>query len=171
MFKRPFTFDGRIRRLEYGISILIYFAGAFSVGILLGIVLVVTGHSNMVDLPSTKYIIYALCLPLYYFLLAQGAKRCHDLGKNGWYQIVPFYALALLFVPGDRYENEYGKNPKYPDTEGESSILSGDPFGHFGQATTDQVHIKQPIKEVEPIDRVDGEGIIIGSTPKSSEHN
>ncbi|MCD0489665.1 DUF805 domain-containing protein [Pedobacter sp. MC2016-14] len=168
MFKNPFTFDGRIRRLEYALSWAIYIAGALIVGILVGVGFVVTGHSEMVESPITEYVVSALCFPLYLFLLAQGAKRCHDLGRNGWYQIIPFYFLVLLFGDGDRYENEYGVNPKYPDPEGQS-VLSGDPFGHFGEAKTDKIQVKQPIKEVEPIDQVDGEGIIIPADQKTNQ--
>jgi uncharacterized membrane protein YhaH (DUF805 family) len=47
-----------------------------------------------------------------WFLYAQGAKRCHDLGNNGWWQIIPLYIFWLLFAKGDLLENKYGINPK-----------------------------------------------------------
>jgi uncharacterized membrane protein YhaH (DUF805 family) len=100
MFKNPFSFDGRIRRTEYGLSLIIYVLGAFVVGLIIGF----TG------MPSA--IMYLLLIPLYWFMLAQGAKRCHDLGNNGWWQIIPFYGFWLLFADGYKLENNYGVNPK-----------------------------------------------------------
>jgi uncharacterized membrane protein YhaH (DUF805 family) len=43
-------------------------------------------------------------------MLAQGAKRCHDRGNSGWYQLIPFYSLWMLFAEGDQQANSYG-NP------------------------------------------------------------
>ena len=48
----------------------------------------------------------------FYFLIAQGAKRCHDRGNTGWYQLIPFYGLWMLFGDGDIGTNNYGANPK-----------------------------------------------------------
>ena len=47
-----------------------------------------------------------------WFYIAQGAKRCHDRGNSGWYQIIPFYSLWMLFGNSDVGENEYGPRPK-----------------------------------------------------------
>lgn len=100
MFKNPFSFDGRIRRSEYGLSLAIYLFGAFVVGFIIGL----TG------MPSG--LMYLFLIPLYWFMIAQGAKRCHDLGNNGWWQIIPLYGFWLLFADGEKIENKYGVNPK-----------------------------------------------------------
>ena len=96
MFKNPFSFEGRIRRTEYGISF-----------ILAIIVLAILS-----SLAENNQILYILYIPLYWFIFAQGAKRCHDFDENGWWQIVPFYVLIMLFKNGDPTENKYGKDPK-----------------------------------------------------------
>lgn len=58
-------------------------------------------------------IIYLITLvPFLWFILAQGCKRCHDRNNSGWYQIIPFYVLWMLFADGDVGENDYGPNPK-----------------------------------------------------------
>ena len=53
-----------------------------------------------------------LFIPLIWVLWAQGAKRCHDIGKSDWWQFVPFFVLWMLFKDGDVGSNEYGEDPK-----------------------------------------------------------
>ena len=43
---------------------------------------------------------------------AQGANRCHDLDNSGWYQLIPFYSLWLIFKKGNSGPNSYGDDPK-----------------------------------------------------------
>ncbi len=100
MFKNPFSFDGRIRRTEFGLSIIIYLVAAFIIGIFIGL-------ANL-----NEGVMYFLLIPVYWFFFAQGAKRCHDRGNNGWFQLIPFYVLWMLFVEGDYGTNEYGPDPK-----------------------------------------------------------
>ena len=99
MFKDPFSFNGRIRRTEYGISYIIYF-------ILYVLILVFT------DRFKENQVLLVFLIPVFWFVLAQGAKRCHDVGNSGWWQLIPFYFLWLLFKDGDPFENGYGENPK-----------------------------------------------------------
>jgi uncharacterized membrane protein YhaH (DUF805 family) len=98
MFKAPFSFEGRIRRTEYGISFIVYFIGYFII-------------YGLMQNAATKIFVIGFA-PLLWFLWAQGAKRCHDLGNSGWWQIIPFYGLWLLFADGNRWTNEYGDDPK-----------------------------------------------------------
>ncbi|GHT41784.1 aminopeptidase [Bacteroidia bacterium] len=102
MFKNPFSFEGRIRRLELGLSVLIFYAYAFIIGIFLAIA----------GIDAETPLIYILLIPGYWFLWAQGAKRCHDRGNSGWYQLIPFYGLWMLFADSDYGSNDYGLNPK-----------------------------------------------------------
>jgi uncharacterized membrane protein YhaH (DUF805 family) len=99
MFKNTFSFKGRIRRMEYGLSLLI-FTPLYYLAIFL-----------MLD-ESTMIFGSALMLPLFWFALAQGAKRCHDRGNSGFFQLIPFYGFWMLFADGERQTNEYGPDPK-----------------------------------------------------------
>jgi len=56
--------------------------------------------------------LYIIILPFIWLLYAQGTKRCHDLGKSGWWQLIPFYVLFLIFQPGTGELNEYGYPPR-----------------------------------------------------------
>lgn len=96
MFSAPFSFEGRIRRTEYGISFIIY----------------ICAYLIIVPLAESTSIFFIAYIPLFWFLWAQGAKRCHDIGNTGWYQIIPFYVFWMLFVEGDVNINEYGNSPK-----------------------------------------------------------
>lgn len=101
MFKNPFSFKGRIRRMEYIISYLIYIAVAVS----FSLAKEGTGTFGSV-------IFFIVYVPLIWFMLAQGAKRCHDLGNSGFYLLIPFYVLWMIFAEGTMGPNSYGVNPK-----------------------------------------------------------
>ena len=58
-------------------------------------------------------VIYLLSLfPMIWILYAQGAKRCHDRGNSGWFQIIPFYVFWMIFAEGESNTNQYGESPK-----------------------------------------------------------
>jgi uncharacterized membrane protein YhaH (DUF805 family) len=96
MFSAPFSFKGRIRRTEYGLSIIIY-------------IIIYALIVALIDSYSGFSVVF---IPLIWFIWAQGAKRCHDRSASGWYQLIPFYALWMIFAEGDSFENEYGLSPK-----------------------------------------------------------
>ncbi len=98
MFSNPFSFEGRIRRTEYGISFII--------------VVIVNTFLNAMVATGEVPLIGLAYIPTLWFLWAQGAKRCHDIGNNGWWQIIPFYVFWLIFASGDSGINQYGRNPK-----------------------------------------------------------
>lgn len=104
MFKNPFSFSGRIRRTEYGLSLLIYFV---FISILQ---LVVADTTSNEDMYSILFIL--LYIRVLWLMIAQGAKRCHDRGNTGWFQLIPFYGFWMLFANSEMGANEYGPNPK-----------------------------------------------------------
>lgn len=95
MFRRPFSFQGRIRRLEFVISSLILFVVSLAMGV-----------AFAPKLPPLY--VRLIMLPFLWLYIAQGVKRCHDLGKPWWWFFIPFFVLWMLFVPGEQRVNEFG---------------------------------------------------------------
>lgn len=108
MFQNPFEFTGRINKIEYLLSMLIYIG--FYVGFITGFRYV---SENTEDITEVYLILVFILLwiPFTWFLLAQATKRCHDRGNSGWFQFIPFYLLVMLFGDGDYGINKYGMNP------------------------------------------------------------
>lgn len=99
MFSSPFSFSGRITRTEYGLSFILYLVVYF--------VLIAYVESN-----NDNAVVGLLFIPMLWFLWAQGAKRCHDIDRSGWMQIIPFYVLWLIFESGTNGSNSFGDDPK-----------------------------------------------------------
>jgi uncharacterized membrane protein YhaH (DUF805 family) len=110
MFKNPFSFDGRIRRTEYGLTLIIYVVLATIIN------LIIEESRGDAGILGLAYI------PMLWVLWAQGAKRCHDVGNNGWWQLIPFYGFWLIFQDGQPGSNQYGENPKG------IQIIAGQPY-------------------------------------------
>lgn len=100
MFSSPFSGIGRIRRTEYGISFIIT-------------VILVTIINMVIEESYELAWLFLAYIPIYWFFFAQGAKRCHDMGNSGWYQIIPLYPIWMIFGKGEEgIRNKYGINPK-----------------------------------------------------------
>lgn len=104
MFKRPFSFKGRIRRTEYGVSFLFFVIGVSFVDVII--------KSPGMTYGSALFVFFLFYIIGLWFFWAQGCKRCHDRGNSGWWQIIPFYPFVLIFGDGVIGSNEYGNNPK-----------------------------------------------------------
>ena len=108
MFRKPFSFHGRIRRTEYGLTLLI-----LMLLFLLMSVIVVIMDNLKVSPPAAGFIVLLYIIFWFWLLFAQGAKRCHDKGRTGWFQLIlPIYIFWMLFEEGDREPNKYGNSPK-----------------------------------------------------------
>jgi len=115
MFKNPFSFKGRIGRLEYGLSVLAYAVVINTFGLILMIV-----EPNF-NLPG--FILFYIGLGiLLWFIIAQGTKRCHDRGNPGKFQLFPLYWFWMLFADGEIGENRYGPDPKWLGDPGAEAI-------------------------------------------------
>ncbi len=97
-----FTFRGRARRSEY-----------WAVNLPIAIL------SRMSDMiPDDAYEnmavslgIIILAILMVWIGVATNTRRCHDLGHNGFWQLIPFYGIWMGFVEGESGANEYGPDP------------------------------------------------------------
>lgn len=104
MFAHPFSFTGRIRRLEFGLSVIL----CTIINRILN-----TEYEDITANAIAQLITLLLLIPQLWFIIAQGVKRCHDLGVNGWLVIIPFFnPFALIFKDGQFGNNMFGTNPK-----------------------------------------------------------
>jgi uncharacterized membrane protein YhaH (DUF805 family) len=93
------NFNGRARRSEYWYFVLFNMIFSFS----LAIVRVYTTFTLLQGL----YSLFVL-LPS----IAVGVRRMHDVGKSGWFLLIPIYNLVLACTEGMSGENKYGLDPK-----------------------------------------------------------
>jgi multidrug efflux pump len=107
MFRNIFSFNGRIRRTEYWISQLT----AIVVFLIfkLWILPASAGSGTQVFAQALNII---TVLVMVWIMVAQSAKRCHDIGKEGWWQLVIFWNLVLFVKDSDKEANEFGESPK-----------------------------------------------------------
>jgi uncharacterized membrane protein YhaH (DUF805 family) len=95
------NFNGRARRSEYWYFVLF--------NIIASIVLSIVGITIKNNILSNLYSL-AVLIPS----IAVGVRRMHDVGKSGWFILIPIYNLILACTNGVEGENEYGGDPKAP---------------------------------------------------------
>jgi len=106
--KEYFSSKGRIRRSEY-----IYILATVVVLFLAGIIVLKAELEEPNYIISTFDLIYLVIgTILIWAALAAGAKRCHDMGKTGYYQLIPLYIIWLMVADGENGKNIYGFPPK-----------------------------------------------------------
>jgi serine/threonine protein kinase len=88
------TFEGRARRKEYWYFVLFSFIINFLLALFFA--------------PLSLISQLALLLPN----IAVSVRRMHDVGKSGWFILIPIYNLILFFTNGDDGQNDYGSDPK-----------------------------------------------------------
>lgn len=100
--KQYADFKGRSRRKEFWMFVL------FHLIFLYGTVIT----SLLLDVPALMFlaVIYAFATLVPYWALA--VRRMHDIGKSGWYFLIPYYNIYLCCLNGETGENQYGPDPK-----------------------------------------------------------
>jgi uncharacterized membrane protein YhaH (DUF805 family) len=79
-------FSGRATRKEFWTFVLFMYLSAFLAGIADGLI-----GTDLIG----NLVVVGLLLPY----ISCAARRMHDVGKSGWFMIVPFYNLILALSP------------------------------------------------------------------------
>ena len=106
VLKKYAEFNGRATRSEYWYFVLI--------NTIVTIILIAIGNTIGNNLLDTVYSL-AVLIPT----LAVTARRLHDIGKSGWWQLILLipilgFIILIIFLVKDSTPvfNEYGPNPK-----------------------------------------------------------
>ena len=107
VLKKYAVFDGRARRKEFWMFVLL--------NAIIEVALTIV--EKVIGGPGILSSLYGLAVLLPF--IAVGARRLHDTGRSGWWQLIGFVPLVGLIVllvffaqdsqPGT---NQYGPNPK-----------------------------------------------------------
>ena len=99
------NFNGRARRKEYWMFALFNLIIGFFLGLF-------EGFSGL--FPNTSESVFGQIYSLAVSIpsLAVAVRRMHDVGKSGWFILIPFYNIMLLVRDSVNGENEYGPSPK-----------------------------------------------------------
>lgn len=104
-FKKFADFTGRARRTEFWMYILFYFIFYVVLAVVDGIL----GSFALTGIFSLVMLIPSLSI---------SARRLHDTGRSGWWQLlnlIPLIGaivLIIFYVQDSVEDNEYGGNPK-----------------------------------------------------------
>jgi hypothetical protein len=87
---------GRARRLEYiPIAVICFLIASFCLG-----------AANSVRAFIAGFVLVRLVM------IIENARRLHDVGFSGWWQLVPCYMILVAFYRGQVGANKYGPNPR-----------------------------------------------------------
>ena len=112
-------FNGRARRAEYWYFVLFSTLISYALTALdFGMGLTFGSEMSPSGILSTIYSLVIL-IPS----IAVGVRRMHDVGKSGWYLLIPIYNFILAVTEGDPHTNEYGPDPKNPASD-EDDIMA-----------------------------------------------
>ncbi len=93
------NYQGRANRPMYWYFVLFNLI----ISIIISIIAGATGLHILSSLYSLALFCPGVCL---------GIRRMHDLGKTGWWILVPLYNIYLLCLKGEDKDNAYGKPVK-----------------------------------------------------------
>ncbi len=105
VLKKYAVFGGRARRKEYWIfylfNVLISYAPAIIESMLVG-------NPGVIGFGLGSLYSLAVLIPS----IAVGVRRMHDIGRSGWWLLLPIVNLVFLVWDSQEGDNCYGPNPK-----------------------------------------------------------
>ncbi len=108
-FSNYANFNGRARRSEYWWFFLFCFI------IRIGAMIIDGSFSNKaLESGSAGTGMFSIIVGLALIIptIAVGVRRMHDVGKSGWYLLIPIYNLILCCTDGEKHVNVFGDDPK-----------------------------------------------------------
>ncbi len=111
VFENYANFEGRARRAEYWYFVLFNIIISFALGFIGGMI-------NF-EFLSTIYSL-AVLVPS----IAVAIRRMHDVGKSGWFCLIPIYNIVLAVTEGEKGANQYGPDPKNPAADLADHLVS-----------------------------------------------
>ena len=100
------NFSGRARRQEYWMfflfNMIFMYGGIFVLGLI----------AALIESPFIIFLAYIYIFAVLVPSIAVGVRRMHDVGKSGWYLLIPIYSFILAVTEGDKGPNQYGPDPK-----------------------------------------------------------
>lgn len=112
VLKNYANFNGRARRKEYWMFVLIY------------MIIYIPLSMLAVKIPAINILTMILSLGLIIPSIAVGVRRMHDVGKSGWFLLIPIYSFILACTNGEVGTNQYGPDPKAEGTDISDHLIS-----------------------------------------------
>jgi uncharacterized membrane protein YhaH (DUF805 family) len=108
------TFSGRASRSEYWYFFLFNVIITFSLSLMTQVLLTLelSPKTTMNGIIMINILLFLYQLAVLIPTIAVGVRRMHDIGKSGWFALIPIYNLILACTKGTKGENKYGADPK-----------------------------------------------------------
>ncbi|MBQ0788585.1 MAG: DUF805 domain-containing protein [Oceanihabitans sp.] len=106
-------FKGRARRKEYWMFFLINILISITINVIV----------VLLDLPSFQILDSIYSIAVLIPSLAVGVRRMHDVGKSGWFLLIPFYSLYLACLDSEPGPNNWGENPKEISDDSDINLI------------------------------------------------
>jgi len=114
-WKKIFDFSGRARRKEYWTFVLLNLVITYG---LIGLDLAMGGGGTL-SMIAMVFSFIAL-IPNISVVI----RRMHDVGKSGWFCLIPLYNLILSLTDSEAGSNKWGPNPKTGALDTEDHLIA-----------------------------------------------